>query len=127
MRTLDDQQRTTLLDRLFRRIGKLDDRSLIQLEAMTRAAESGAPLTLATNRGKNRPDPNTVSRRYFLAALVGGGVLAASAGGAAAVALNDEGVRQWLSQQGWMPTPTALPATSTVGPSPIPTLPAEVQ
>ncbi len=125
MKTLDDQQRATLLDRLFRRLGKLDDNNLIQLEMLTRAAESGSGLTLPPSTGPRKADTESVSRRYFLASLFAGGILAASAGGAAAVALYDDGVRGWLRDQGWLPTQTALPPTVTPGPSPIPTLPAE--
>src|SRR5258705_4546916 len=116
-RLLDAHQRTTLRDRLFRGIGNLDDHSLIQLEARTRAAESGAGLTLPAPSGKNRPDSDSVSRRYFLAALVGGGVLAASAGGAGGVGLNEEGVWQWVRQEGWMATPNALASRGTTRPN----------
>src|SRR6266542_3038307 len=93
---LDDQQRATLLDRLFRRLSKLDNDSLIQLESMTRVAESGGSLVVPQARQvHSKSDPDQISRRYFIASLFAGGVLAASAGGAAAVALNNNDVRQW--------------------------------
>ncbi len=143
MKTLDDQQRAILLDRLFRRISKLDDDSLVELEKLTRLAESGgqsvqvpsaptppsaAPVVVV--KPTARPDSDRLSRRYFLATLAAGSVLAAGAGGAAAVALSDEGVRRWLSEQGWLPTQTPALPTVTAGPSPTldspaaPTMPA---
>jgi len=147
MRTLDDQQRATLLDRLFRRISKLDDDSLIELEKLTRMAESGAqpvlpapeppverqstsPVKVVKPQQPVKPDPDRLSRRYFLASLAAGSLLAAGAGGVAAVALSDDSVRQWLSEQGWLPTPTPALPTVTVGASPtlespgVPTMPA---
>jgi hypothetical protein len=142
MRTLDDQQRATLLDRLFRRIGKLDDDSLIELERLTRLAESGQPVQLpsmpvrptpAPTTSKAPVNPNQQSRRLFLATLVAGGLLATATGGAAAVALTDDNVRRWLAEQGWLPTQTAVLPTATAGPSPtlpaspVPTLPASVR
>ncbi|MCC7446883.1 MAG: hypothetical protein IT324_05665 [Anaerolineae bacterium] len=143
MRTLDDQQRATLLDRLFRRISKLDDDSLLELDKLMHMAESGAQPILPAPaptpkpaapvqvvKPKTKPDPERLSRRYFLATLAAGSLLAAGAGGAAAVALSDDGVRQWLSEQGWLPTPTPVLPTVTAGPSPTldspaaPTMPA---
>lgn len=142
MRTLDDQQRATLLDRLFRRIGKLDDDSLIELERLTSLAESGQPVqlpatsvrpTLTPTTSKAQVSANQHSRRLFLATLVAGGLLATATGGAAAVALTDDNVRRWLAEQGWLPAQTAVLPTSTAGPSPtlpaspVPTLPASVR
>jgi hypothetical protein len=127
-RKLDDQQRASLLDRLFRRLSKLDDDSLIQLETITRAAESGAPIAIPqSQQAPTKADPDQLSRRYFLASLLAGGVLAASAGGAAAVALTNNEVRQWLSEQGWLPPDTPQLPTGTPGPSPIPSLPPQAQ
>ncbi|MEP7286486.1 MAG: hypothetical protein ABI947_12030 [Chloroflexota bacterium] len=134
MRTLDEQQRATLLDRLYRRIGKLDDNNLIQLEAMTRVAESGqsivvAPAATLPSKSKpaSKPEPNQVSRRYFLMTLVAGGLLTAGIGSAAVLALGDEGTRHWLGEQGWLPTETLPPPSVTPGPTPIPTLPVEAR
>src|SRR5258706_15816910 len=78
MRTLDEKQRATLLDRLFRRIGKLDDDSLIRLETMTRPAETGGAIAAPA---KAQGDPDQQSRRYFITALLAGGIPAASGGG----------------------------------------------
>jgi hypothetical protein len=126
MKTLDEKQRATLLDRLFRRIGKLDDESLIRLETMTRPAETGGAIAAPA---KAQGDQDQLSRRYFITALLAGGILAASAGGAGALALNDDKVRQWLADQGWIATtpPTAAPSTAMPGPSLTPTLPAEAR
>ncbi len=135
MRTLDDQQRATLLDRLFRRIGRLDDDSLIELERLTSLAENGQPVrpTPASKTSKAQLDPNQQSRRLFLATLLAGGLLATATGGVAAVALSDDNVRRWLAEQGWLPTQAAALPTPTAGPSPtlpaspVPTLPASVR
>lgn len=135
MRTLDDQQRATLLDRLFRRIGRLDDDSLIELERLTSLAENGQPVrpTPASKTLKAQLDPNQQSRRLFLATLVAGGLLATATGGVAAVALSDNNVRRWLAEQGWLPTQAAVLPTPPAGPSPtlpaspVPTLPASVR
>src|SRR6185436_9605366 len=123
MRTLDEKQRATLLDRLFRRIGKLDDESLIRLETMTRPVETGGAI--AAPKGTAQGNADQLSRRYFVTALLAGGILAAGAGGAAAIALNDERVRGLLREEGWLPTATSLPPTVTAGPRLTPTLPAE--
>ncbi len=132
MRTLDDQQRAILLDRVFRRIGRLDDQSLIQFDEMIKTVETGKmPAQVVPAPSKPQVDADRLSRRYFLAALVAGAVVAAASGGAAAVALSDEQVRQWLAEQGWMTTST--PPAATPGPSPTlfasppPTLPAAVR
>lgn len=125
MRTLDEKQRATLLDRLFRRIGKLDDESLIRLETMTRPVETGGAI--AAPKGTAQGNADQLSRRYFVTALLAGGILAAGAGGAAAIALNDERVRGLLREEGWLPTATSLPPTVTPGPSMTPTLPAEAR
>jgi hypothetical protein len=120
MTVLTDQQRATLLDRVFRRVGSLDDNSLAALDRIIQAAEAGQPV--APVRAPAKPNPEQVSRRYFLAALAAGAVVAAGAGGAASVVLNDDSVRQWLAEQGWLPTATSALPTPTAGPSP--TLPA---
>jgi hypothetical protein len=127
MRTLDDQQRTTLLDRLFRRIGNLDDASLLELDSLIQPTGQGAPVVLRpaptpATAPRQTVNADRLSRRYFLASLTAGAVVAATAGGAAAVALSDENVRKWLAEQGWLPTPTNALPTATAGPSP--TLPA---
>src|SRR5205085_4159066 len=109
MTILNDQQRATLLDRVFRRVGALDDHNLIELERMIQAAEKGQPINQPARKSDTQPIPvvpkskvnsDQVSRRYFLAALTAGVVLAAGAGGAAAVAMNDDDVRKWLAEQG---------------------------
>jgi hypothetical protein len=151
MKTLDDQQRAALLDRLYRRISRLDDDSLIELDRLTAMADPGTgpqpavrPPTQPTARpvpiqgasaqpvaARSYPDHN--SRRLFLVTLVAGTVLAAGAGGAATLALTDERVRQWLIAQGWLPPetaaiPTALPGpTTTLESTAVPTLPAGVR
>src|SRR5437016_1744802 len=114
MRTLDEKQRATLMDRLFRRIGKLDDESLIRLETMTRAVDNGGAIAAPASPKGN---PGQLSRRYFVTTLLAGGILAASAGGVAALALDDENVKDWLRQEGWLPTPTTSEPTVTPGPS----------
>jgi hypothetical protein len=151
MKTLDDQQRAALLDRLYRRISRLDDDSLIELDRLTSMADPGTgpqpavrPPTQPAARPipvqqapaqpvAPRPYPDHNSRRLFLMTLVAGSVLAAGAGGAAAVALSDERVRQWLIAQGWIPPETAAVAPTVTGPTPtleataVPTLPAGVR
>ena len=149
MRTLDDQQRATLLDRLFRRIGKLDDDSLIELERLTRTAESGQPPNLPKPANlptqqpapthtaptpKSHVPPDQQSRRLFLAFLVGGAALATVTGGAAAYVLTDDNVRRWLAEQGWLSSDAAgLPTATAAGPTPtleatrVPTLPAGIR
>jgi hypothetical protein len=123
MMTLNDQQRATLLDRVFRRVGSLDDQNLMELDRMIQAAERGLQIKPAvaqpvTAPSKAKVNQDQVSRRYFLAALTAGVVLAAGAGGAASVALSDDSVRKWLAEQGWLPTPTSSAPTPTPGPSP---------
>ncbi len=126
MRTLDEHQRATLLDRLFRQVGALDDSHLLKLESLFQHLDDPQPVPPPIPTRQS--DPNQLSRRYFLMTLLAGGALAATAGGAAAVALNDQNVRHWLGDQGWLPTLTITP---TSGPSPtataslIPTLPPE--
>ncbi len=132
MTTLNDQQRATLLDRVFRRVGNLDDQALIDLDRMIQAAEKGQPINQQVSpnsqpvaqsvRTKYQAEPDRLSRRYFLATLTAGVALAAGAGGAASLALSDDNVRKWLADQGWLPTPTSSLPTPTPGPSP--TLPA---
>src|SRR5438105_329938 len=123
MTMLNDQQRATLLDRVFRRVGTLDDQNLIELERMIQAGEKGQPMTSQPARQpvpaapKSKVNPDQVSRRYFLAALTAGVVLAAGAGGAAAIAMSDDDVRKWLAEQGWLPTPTESLPTPTPGAS----------
>src|SRR5258708_9723669 len=117
----DEQQRTVLLDRLYRRVSNLDNHSLMVLEKLLDDVTTGNSLNLAEPTTPSAPG-DQVSRRYFLATLLAGGVLVASAGGAGAVALNDERVRRWLGEQGWLPTGTPIPASVTPGPSPTPTL-----
>jgi hypothetical protein len=131
MTALNDQQRATLLDRVFRRVGTLDDQSLVELDRIIQAAEKGLPISQPARQAPAQPlaaatqskgNADQVSRRYFLAALTAGVVLAAGAGGAASVALSDDSVRKWLAEQGWLPTPTNSLPTPTPGPSP--TLPS---
>lgn len=124
-RLLDDQQRASMMDHIFRRVGKLDDASLIRLEVLTRPAETGQPITPAPAQPAS--DPDQVSRRYFLTALAAGGLLSAAVGGAAVLAFNDPNVRQQLSESGWLATPTAKPPTATPGPSLTPTLPPDAR
>jgi len=128
---LDESQRTTLLDRLYRRIGKLDNHSLTVLEQLlmdvTRGDSLNFPETAPASNTAAAARAEAVSRRYFLTTMLAGGVLVASAGGAAAVALNDNRVRGWLGDQGWLPTGTAIPPSVTPGPSPTPTLPAQAR
>ncbi len=123
MTTLNGQQRASLLDRLFRRIGNLDDDTLVHLDNLTRAVDEGGVVTLPSEPRVSEGE--RLSRRYFLASLLAGGLLMGGAAGASVVALNDEGVRQWLGDAGVLPTETAQPATATPGPSPSPTLPNE--
>src|SRR5258707_4069727 len=122
----DEQQRTVLLDRLYRRVSKLDNHSLMVLEQLLNDVTTGNSLNLAEPTPTSAPG-DQVSRRYFLTTLLAGGVLVASAGGAGAVALNDERVRRWLGEQGWLPTGTPIPASVTPGPSPTPTLSAQAK
>jgi hypothetical protein len=123
---MDDQQRALVLDRLFRRISKLDDGRLAELEQTIRAevgdttgSQPVPPLTRQTKPSQKPPlSPDQRSRRYFLATLAAGSVVLVAAGGAAAVALNDENIRRWLAEQGWLPVPTPYLPTPTPGPSP---------
>src|SRR5262245_35651685 len=106
MMTLNDQQRATLLDRLFRRIGSLDDQNLLELDRLIQTAEKGLQIKPVVAQpvpalSKAKGNPEQLSRRYFLAALAAGVVLAAGAGGAASMALSDDSVRKWLAEQGW--------------------------
>src|SRR5260221_1905069 len=119
--TQDEQQRTLLLDRLYRRVSKLDNHSLMVLEQLLDDVTTGNSVNLAEPTSPSAPG-DQVSRRYFLATLLAGGVLVASAGGAGAVALNDARVRRWLGEQGGLPTGTPIAASVTSGPSPTPTL-----
>ena len=122
----DEQQRTVLLDRLYRRVSKLDNHSLMVLEQLLDDVTTGNSLNLAESTPTSALG-DQVSRRYFLATLLAGGVLVASAGGAGAVALNDARVRRWLGEQGWLPTGTPIPSSVTPGPSPTPTLSAQAK
>jgi hypothetical protein len=126
MTNLDDQQRALLLDRLFRRISKLDNSRLTELDQLIRAEVGDTtgrqpvpPIVRRPQPSQRSPlTPDQRSRRYFLATLAAGSVMLAAAGGAAAVAVNDENVRRWLAEQGWLPTPTPNLPTPTPGPSP---------
>src|SRR5260221_8281969 len=121
MRTLDEKQRATLLDRLFRRIGKLDDESLIRLETMTRPAETGGAIAASA---KAQGDPDQLSRRYFITALLAGGILAASAGGAGAPSPNHKKGNGRASRTGWVfSRPPSRPPSQQPGPNPSPPLP----
>src|SRR5258708_38003615 len=122
----DQQQRAVLLDRLYRSVGKLDNHSLMVLEQLLQDVTKGDTLDLAEPASTSTPG-DQVSRRYFLATLLAGGVIVASAGGAGVVALNDDRVRNWLEEQGWLPTGTPIPASGTPGPSPTPTLSAQAR
>src|SRR5262249_17290526 len=113
----------SLMDRLFRRIGKLDDESLIQLETMTRVVDKGGPMPDIKTKG----NPAQVRRRYFVTSLLAGGILAASAGGVAAGAPEDDNVKDYLRQEGWLPTATPAAPTATAAPSGTPTLPPEAR
>ncbi len=123
---MGEQQRALLLDRLFRRISKLDDSRLAELDQLIRAevgdttGSQPVPPLVTQTKPSQKPllTPDQRSRRYFLATLAAGSVVLVAAGGAAAVALNDENVRRWLAEQGWLPTPTPNLPTPTPGPSP---------
>ncbi|MFC1960541.1 hypothetical protein ACFLYO_07515, partial [Chloroflexota bacterium] len=80
-------QRATMLDRIYRRIGQLDDASLASLDELTASADAFALADDAPIQPVKRSSTG-VGRRGFLLALLAGGV--ATATGGAALILQQE-------------------------------------
>lgn len=134
---LAPNERTALLDLLFRRISTMDDSSLRALHQLTIEVRPGQRIQLPPRSTPFTPPPpppqrppinkpSGIGRRNFLLGLFMGGSATICAAAAAGVAFYDQTLRDLLLQQGVLPSLTPLPPTSTASPTLSPTPPTEL-
>ena len=135
---LAPNERTALLDMLFRRISTMDDSSLRALHQLTIDVRPGQRIQLPPRSTPFTPPPapparpvvtnpaRGLGRRNFLLGLFMGGSATICAGIASGALFYDQTLRGWLLQQGVLPSSTPLPDTVTPTPTLSPTPPTEL-
>ncbi len=103
--SLTPRSRAAILDRLYRRIGALDDESLMNLDALTESADRFAMAEEAP--AVAAPDPPLGRRAFLLALLTGGAAVAASG---TALILRGENITSAIAPAPVEPPAAAIPA-----------------